>query len=147
MFRNILVPVDGTALSARAVQAAVALAAVGGGAVVALHVYPKVYDSPYGTFESSREALADAHERAERTHADEIFAAVAEQAAAAGVEFASVVAENDDVWRAVIAVAKRRRCDLVCMASHGRRGIAAVLLGSETQKVLTHAHVPVLVIR
>ncbi|MFO1315023.1 MAG: universal stress protein [Burkholderiales bacterium] len=147
MFRNILVPVDGSKLSERAIAAAIALAAVSGGSVVALHVYAKSWDGPYGTFEMSREVLAATFEQQARAHADELFAAVRRKADAAGVGFSAATVESDDVWRAVIGTAKRRKCDLVCMASHGRRGVSAVLLGSETQKVLTHSHVPVLVIR
>ena len=147
MFRKILVPVDGSTLSERAVATAIAMAAASGGEVVALHVYAKSWDGPYGTFEMSREVLAEAFEEQARARADELFAAVRRKAAAAGVCFASAAVESDEVWRTVIAVAKRRKCDLVCMASHGRRGVAAVLLGSETQKVLTHSHLPVLVIR
>ncbi|MBK9116916.1 MAG: universal stress protein [Betaproteobacteria bacterium] len=147
MYRNILVPVDGSKLSERAVAAAIALAAASGGSVVALHVYAKAWDGPYGTFEMSREVLADAYEQQARARADELFDAVRRKAEAAGVGFAATAVESDQVWRAVIASAKRRKCDMICMASHGRRGIAAALLGSETQKVLTHSHLPVLVIR
>ncbi len=147
MYTNILVPVDGTPLAARAVTAAIALAAASGGNVVALHVYAKAWDGPFGTFEASREALADAYAQQARARADDLLATVGRQAEAAGVGFVAATVEGDEVWRAVIASAKRRKCDLICMASHGRGALAAALLGSETQKVLTHSHVPVLVIR
>ena len=147
MYENILVPVDGSPLAARAVKAAIALAAASGGGVLALHVYAKAGDGPFGTFEASRELLADAWEQQARVRADELFAAVRRQAEAAGVGFAAAAVEGDQVWRAVLATAKRRRCDLICMGSHGRRGLAAALLGSQARKVLAQAHVPVLVIR
>jgi nucleotide-binding universal stress UspA family protein len=63
------------------------------------------------------------------------------------VQFDAVLVENNNVWEQVISVAKKKKCDLICMASHGRRGIAGVLLGSETNKVLTHSNIPVLVVR
>ena len=58
-----------------------------------------------------------------------------------------MLAENNDVWKTIIATAKKKKCDLICMASHGRRGLSGVLLGSETHKVLTHTDLPVLVLR
>ena len=82
-------------------------AAVGGGSVVALHVYAKAWDGPYGTFEMSREVLADAYEQQARARADELFDAVRRKAEAAGVGFAATAVESDQVWRAVIASAKR----------------------------------------
>ena len=147
MYANILVPIDGSLLSQRAVATAIGLAAACGGRVTALHVYAKSWDGPFGTFETSREALAGAFEAQAQEHGDELFAAVRRKAEAAGVGFTPALVQGDEVWRAVIAAAKRGRCDLICMASHGRRGIAAALLGSEMQKVLTHSRLPVLVIR
>lgn len=147
MYEHILVPVDGSPLAARAVKAAIALAAASGGDLLALHVYAKAGDGPFGAFEASRALLADAWEQQARARADELFAVVRRQAEGAGVGLATATVEGEEVWRAVIAAAKRRRCDLICMGSHGRRGLAAALLGSQAQKVLAHAHVPVLVIR
>jgi nucleotide-binding universal stress UspA family protein len=73
---------------------------------------------------------------------------VIEKAArAAGVQFEALAVTNDFPADAILAAAKKRRCDLIFMASHGRRGIAGALLGSETQKVLAHSPVPVLVFR
>jgi len=103
--------------------------------------------SAYGTFEQSRQVLADAHEQQGRAAAERLFARVREQAEAAGAGFESVVVESSEVWQAILAAARKKQCDAICMASHGRRGVAGVLLGSETQKVLTHSSLPVLVLR
>jgi nucleotide-binding universal stress UspA family protein len=137
MFRKILVPTDGSKLSDKAVKSAVALAAACGGSLVVFHAYPKFYGGAYGTFEMATEVLAEVHEKQGRAEAAEIFAAAKKEADKSGVACETVT----------IAVAKKKKCDSICMASHGRRGLAGVLLGSETQKVLTHATLPVLVLR
>jgi nucleotide-binding universal stress UspA family protein len=147
MFRRILVPSDGSPLSRGAVQAAVALAKACGAAVVVFHAYPKFRGGAYGTNESAHEALVAAHVQQAKADVDAIFAAADAEARAAGVPCECVAIAGDHPWEAILAVAKRKRCDAICMASHGRRGLAGVLLGSETQKVLTHATLPVLVIR
>ena len=147
MFKNILVPSDGSSLSQKAVKAAIALAKVTGAKLTALHVYPKFSGSPYGTFGPAEDVLEEAHDRQAREQGDKLFASIGKQAEAAGVSFASVMVESNDVWKQIIAIAKKKKCDLICMASHGRRGLSGVVLGSETQKVLTHTDIPVLVLR
>jgi len=147
MFKRILVPIDGSKRSDRAAVAAVELAARLLGTVVAFNAYPAFHGSAYGTFEQSRQVLADAHEQQGRAAAERLFARVREQAEAAGAGFESVVVESSEVWQAILAAARKKQCDAICMASHGRRGVAGVLLGSETQKVLTHSSLPVLVLR
>jgi len=147
MFKNILVPSDGSSLSQKAVKEAVALAKVTGAKLTALHVYPKFSGSPYGTFGPAEDVLEEAHDRQSREQGDKLFASIGKQAEAAGVSFASVMVESNDVWKQIIAVARKKKCDLICMASHGRRGLSGVVLGSETQKVLTHTDIPVLVLR
>ena len=147
MFKNILVPTDGSKLSQKAVRQAIALALESKGKITALHVYPRFSGSPYGTFGPAEEVLEDAHKRQARAEADALFAPVKKQADAAGIASETVLAENNDVWKTIIATARKRKCDLICMASHGRRGLSGVLLGSETHKVLTHSDLPVLVLR
>ena len=147
MFNNILVPSDGSSLSQRAVKEAIALAKVTGAKLTVLHIYPKFSGSPYGTFGPAEDVLEEAHDRQARESSDKLFESIKKQADAAGVSFASVLVESNDVWKQIIAVAKKRKCDLICMASHGRRGVSGVLLGSETHKVLTHSDIPVLVLR
>lgn len=147
MFKNILVPTDGSKLSQKAVQEALTLAKLVGAKVVALHVYPKFLGSPYGTFGPSEDILEEAHERQAKAAAAKVFAGIKKTADFAGVGFESALVESNDVHKEILAVAKRKKCDLVCMASHGRRGLSGLVLGSETQKVLTHGTIPVLVMR
>lgn len=147
MFRRILVPTDGSRRSEKAVKAAVALAAAHEGAIVVFHAYAKFYGGAYGTFEMANVVLAEAHERHGKEEAEALFATARAAADAAGVPLETVVIESDRPWESIIAVARKKKCDSICMASHGRRGLAGVLLGSETQKVLTHATLPVLVLR
>ena len=147
MYKKILVPTDGSRLSRRAVEHAIALAKATGARLVALHAYPKFLGSPYGTFGPAAEVLAEAHARQQRGEAEALFADVRRSAEAAGVHADTVLVEATDVYRQIIAVAGKQRCDLICMASHGRRGLSALVLGSETTKVLTHSKLPVLVLR
>jgi nucleotide-binding universal stress UspA family protein len=147
VFRNILVPTDGSKLSQKAVRQAIALAEQTKAKLTVLHVYPRFSGSPYGTFGPAEDVLEEAHKRQARAEADVLFASVKKQADAAGVASDTVLAENNDVWRQIIGTAKKKKCDVICMASHGRRGLSGVLLGSETHKVLTHSDLPVLVLR
>jgi nucleotide-binding universal stress UspA family protein len=147
MFSNILVPTDGSKLSQKAVQQAVQLAKLTGAKLVALHVYPKFSGSPYGSFGPSEDVIAEAHTKQHKAEAEKIFAAVKKVAGTAGVAVDATSVESDDIYKQIIAVAKKRRCDLICMASHGRRGLSGIVLGSETHKVLTHSAIPVLVLR
>jgi len=147
MFKNILVPTDGSKLSQKAVKEAIDLAQESKSKVTALHVFPKFSGSPYGTFGPSEDILEEAHRNQAQAEGARLFAALQKSADAAGVPFESVLVENNEVWKQIIATAKKKKCDLICMASHGRRGVAGVLLGSETNKVLTHSDIPVLVLR
>jgi len=147
MYKNILVPSDGSRLSKKAVQGAIALAKVTGAKVVALHVYPKFSGSPYGTFGPPEDVVAEAHSRQHKAESEQIFDEARKVAGTAGVALDTVVVESDDVYKQIIGTAKKKKCDLVFMASHGRRGLSGMVLGSETHKVLTHSTIPVLVLR
>ncbi|HVO91170.1 MAG TPA: universal stress protein [Casimicrobiaceae bacterium] len=147
MFSNILVPSDGSSLSDRAVKEAIDLAKLTGGKITAVHVYPSFAGSPYGTFGPSEDILEEAHHRQAKAEADKLFGKIAKLAGESGVSVATQLVEGDDIYHQIISAAKRHKCDLICMASHGRRGLSAVVLGSETQKVLTHSTIPVLVLR
>jgi nucleotide-binding universal stress UspA family protein len=147
MFNTILVPTDGSKLSKKAVEQAILLAKVTGAKLIALHVYSKFPGSPYGTFGAAEDVLAEAHVRQHEAEAGKIFADMKSLADAAGVALDTALVGSDDVYKVIIAVARKKKCDLICMASHGRRGLAGVVLGSETHKVLTHSKIPVLVIR
>ncbi len=147
MYTKILVPTDGSALSKKAVRSALALAAGVGAEVVALNVVPR-YPTSYfegGLSVSTQEVARLEKQWAE--HGQALAAAVEEAAGKAGVKAKAVTARSDQVAEAILAVARKHKCDLIVMASHGRRGLKRLLLGSETQHVLTHGTVPVLVLR
>jgi nucleotide-binding universal stress UspA family protein len=147
MLKSILVPTDGSSLSDKAVRMAIDLAEMTGARLVALNVYPPYAGAPYGTDPPASEILGAAHVRHQRAQAERTFQRIRRESNAAGVELDAIAVEGLDVWSKIIAYARRRKCDLICMASHGRRGLAALVLGSETHKVLVHSHIPVLVVR
>jgi nucleotide-binding universal stress UspA family protein len=147
MYKKILVATDGSTLSKKAVTSAISLAASLGAELVALKVVPRY---PQSYFEGGLALQADEVSRVENQWAldgQAIVDAVEKTAATKGVKTKAVTAKSDLVSEAIIATAKKQKCDLIIMASHGRRGIKRLLLGSETQLVLTHSHIPVLVLR
>jgi len=147
MYQRILVATDGSSLSKKAVSNAIQLAATCGAELVALKVVPR-YPQTY--FEGSVPLSATEISRIEKQWSDaavENLAAVQKAASAKGVNCKAVTVKSDVVSDAIIATAKKQKVDLVVMASHGRKGIKRLLLGSETQQVLTHCHTPVLVLR
>ena len=147
MYQRILVPTDGSTLSKKAVKSAIEQAAVCDAELVALYVVPRY---PMSYFEGSISVSHSEVARTEKQWADKGQAVVDEvqkAAKAGGVKAKGVLARSDLVAESVIAAAKKHKCDLIVMASHGRKGISRVLLGSETQHVLTHSKLPVLVLR
>jgi nucleotide-binding universal stress UspA family protein len=147
MYKRILVPTDGSALSRKAVKAAVELASTVGAEVVALNVVPR-YPTSY--FEGGISVSPNEVARVEQQWAENGLALaneVGKAAEKAGVVAKAVTVRSDLVAEAILNAAKKYKCDLVVMASHGRKGIKRLLLGSETQHVLTHGNIPVLVLR
>ena len=147
MYKKILVATDGSTLSRKAVESAISLVATLGAELVALKVVPRY---PQSYFEGGLALQAEEVSRVEAQWAldgQAIVDAIEKTAAAKGVKTKAVTAISDLVSEAIIATAKKEKCDLIVMASHGRRGIKRLLLGSETQLVLTHSHIPVLVLR
>ena len=144
MFKRILVPTDGSELSGRAVTTAITLAKTVGAEIFTLCVKEPF---PYGAVAEMQptppQEFFDAQERMATRH----VAAVAESCKAAGVRCTALTVEGLHPWEEIIAHAERTGCDLIVMASHGRRGVSALLLGSETQKVLSHTRIPVLIVR
>jgi nucleotide-binding universal stress UspA family protein len=134
MYTHILIPTDGSELAGKAVQHGVALAKRIGAKVTMLTVLPPDMITTDREMKEIRKA---------RTQ--KILDAVAMQAA--GVACETIQVEHDDPYQAIIDTAGSKGCDLIVMASHGRRGISAIVLGSETVKVLTHCKIPVLVYR
>jgi len=129
------------------VRSAIDLAAATGASLVALNVVPRY---PMSYFEGGVSISTEDVSRIEKKWADDgqaIVDAVETNALGAGVKVKAVIARSDLVAEAIMATAKKHKCDLIVMASHGRKGIKRLLLGSETQHVLTHSSVPVLVLR
>ena len=150
MVRHLLVPIDGSDLSDAAVSAALALAQQSGARVSFFHVQPSYYGRPdvaiYGEGLVLDPALSEQFSQANARFAATILDQALDQARAAGVEASSDTCVSPLVHEAILEAADRLGCDLIAMASHGRRGLAGLLIGSETQRVLTHAKLPVLVI-
>jgi len=147
MYQKILVPTDGSTLSKKAVKSALEQAAATGAEVVALYVVPRY---PIAYFEGGSSVSDSEVARVEKQWSDKgqaVIDQVKKTAQAAGVKVTGVLANSDLVAESVIATAKKHKCDLIVMASHGRKGIKRLLLGSETQHVLTHSTLPVLVLR
>lgn len=147
MYKRILIATDGSELSDKAVESGLSLAALTGAAVVALKVVPRY---PRSYFEGGLPVDASDIRRIEKQWGDAaqtMVDAIKSQGETQGLSVKAVVAKSDLVAEAVIASAKKHKCDLIVMASHGRKGIKRLLLGSETQHVLTHSHIPVLVLR
>lgn len=147
MYKRILVATDGSKLSTKAVNSAIDLAAALGAELVALKVIPRY---PQSYFEGSIPLSADDVARVEQQWADDgrkVVDEVKSTGEARGVKVKAILAKSDVVSDALIAAAKKHKADLIVMASHGRKGVKRLLLGSETQQVLTHSEIPVLVLR
>jgi nucleotide-binding universal stress UspA family protein len=146
MFKNILVPTDGSEQSLSAVRTAVELARLHGAKLTGIHVIPDYHllIAYEGAFDPITEERI---EREAKARAATYLAQVDEAARQAGVECHTLCETSDHPYDAILRAADSQGCDLIVMTSHGRKGLAAVLLGSETRKVLTHARVPVLVVR
>jgi nucleotide-binding universal stress UspA family protein len=133
MFKHILIPTDGSELTRKAILSGIALAKAVGAKVTGITV-----TVPSQIFADTKPANAIA---------EKYLGQIRNAAAAAGVSCSVIHAEHEQPYQAIIDATKRNDCDLIVMASHGRRGVSALMLGSETVKVLTHSTVPVLVYR
>ena len=145
MYHHILVPTDGSPLSTVAVEHCMDFARDANAKVTVLTVV-----SPFHVFSANAAELTDTradYERRARMKAAEILTDAQLKAKARGVPCEVEQVENDSPYDVIIRTADKRGCDLIAMASHGRRGVAAIVLGSETLKVLTHSKIPVLVYR
>ena len=140
MYTHILIPTDGSALAGKGVQHGVALAKRIGAKVTILTVLPPDMITADREVDEIRKA-------SKQKHAEEVLGAVATQTQTAGVACETIQVEHEHPYQAIINTADSKGCDLIVMASHGRRGISAIVLGSETVKVLTHCKIPVLVYR
>jgi nucleotide-binding universal stress UspA family protein len=144
MFKKILLPTDGSELSARAIAGAVEMAKKMGAKIVGMTV---VEPYSYSSLSEYRPESYEDYEARMNKAAQERLLAIEAAGKAAGVEVEAKVTRSFSPYEAIIDMANQSNCDAIFMASHGRRGLSAVLLGSETQKVLTHSTIPVLVYR
>ncbi len=145
MYTNILIPTDGSELAGKAVQHGIDLAKRIGAKATVLTVVP-----PFHVFTTDAQVLEDTpaqYQARMQEHAEKTLSAVADAAQAAGVACEMIHVEHEHPYQAIIDTAELKGCDLIVMASHGRHGISAIVLGSETVKVLTHCTIPVLVHR
>lgn len=147
MYHHILVPTDGSDLSKRSIDVAIGLAKSVGARVTGIYAVPEYIPPvdamvPVYQFPSKEE-----YERQAAVEAEVVFKTFIEACTAAEVPCEVTHGIDSHPYRLILATAKERGCDLICMSSHGRRGLSAIILGSETQKVLTHGDLPVLVVR
>jgi nucleotide-binding universal stress UspA family protein len=146
MFRHILIPTDGSELSKKAIQTGIDLARFHGAQVTGVHAVPDYHlmIAYEGAFDPVTEERI---EKEAQLRATAYLDFVRQTAAAAGVDCDTVCETNDHPYDAIIKTAQARSCDLIVLHSHGRKGLAAALLGSETRKVLFYARIPVMVVR
>jgi nucleotide-binding universal stress UspA family protein len=144
MYKSILVPTDGSEITAKAVETAVSLAKLCGASLVTLCVKEPF---PYSAISEMQPVPPQEFYDAQERIAAERVKAVLASASAAGVAAEGATVEALHPWEAILDAAKQKGCDLIVMASHGRRGMAALLIGSETSRVLTHSPLPVLVVK
>jgi nucleotide-binding universal stress UspA family protein len=145
MYKCILLPTDGTEFCERAIRHGIGLAKLLHAKVVGVTVTQPLHSAmPRSLIPKNLAGIIHAETV---KLADERLAVIEGVAREAGVHVETVRQSNDHPWEAIVHTAQNKHCDLIVMASHGRRGVSALVLGSETQKVLTHSKVPVLVVR
>ena len=147
MYKHLLVPTDGSKLSDKAVVQAIALAGALGARITFLHATAAMPRPIYSDGMSVDLIPRKEYVQRAKAEAAKVLDKVAAKAKGAGIEAKVVHVTPETPWESISAVAKKAKADLIVMASHGRRGLAGLLLGSETTKVLTHSTVPVLVVR
>jgi nucleotide-binding universal stress UspA family protein len=147
MYSHLLVATDGSSLSDKAVTHAIDLAKAIGARLTVFYASPDYRMPIYAEGLIFEQGTKREYAAAAKEEARAIVERVAKKAAAAGVECATALAIAEAPWEAILAAAEKEKCDAIVMASHGRRGLSALLLGSETAKVLTHSKLPVLVVR
>ena len=144
MFKRILVPTDGSDITGKAVDKAIGLAKSVGATLYAISVKEPF---PYSAISEMQPVPPQEFYDAQERIAAARVKTVKDAATAAGVTCSAHTVEALHPWEAILDHAKAQQCDVIVMASHGRRGVAALLLGSETQRVLIHSPIPVLVVK
>lgn len=147
MFKNILIPTDGSALSRKAIAGGVALAKLAGARVTAVFAAPTPTPVVYRHLLPVGYMTPQRHATLIKLAAGRYLGVVEKAARKARVPCETVSVTNDFPADAILAVARKKKCDLIYMASHGRRGLRGALLGSQAQKVLAQSRVPVLIHR
>jgi nucleotide-binding universal stress UspA family protein len=147
MYKNLLVATDGSKLSSKAVAHAIGLAKAVAAKLTAFYAAPDYPMPAYADGVVYEPVSRKEYAKLAAEDAEKILKAVAAKAAAEGVVCTTTYSIAASPWEAILDAAKRNKCDAIVMASHGRRGFSALLLGSETQKVLTHSKLPVIVVR
>jgi len=148
MYRHILVPTDGSKLSAKAIKTAATMARTLGAKLMGVYVIPPYVPPVYGeAVIYVPEVTPKRYKEITAREAKKALATVESEAQAAGIQCKTVSVTADQAWEGIVRTAHSKACDLIVMASHGRRGLSGLLLGSETTKVLTHSKTPVLVCR
>ena len=147
MFKHILVPTDGSKLSIKAAKQAVKLAKALGARITGFYAAPDLGSTYYGDGYILRAPSAKAQSEFTQQQARKFLSMIEVEAEVEKVPCTVFHALSDSPYEAIIDAAKKKKCDLIVMASHGRRGLSGLVLGSETQKVLVHSKVPVLVCR
>ena len=149
MFQTILIAVDGSDISNHVIKCGLDLAACLHASIVFAHItlpYTAMA-MPWYPLPSGLIPTPDQHQALSLEASKRVLAAATDLAKAHAVPARGVSLAHDQPWRGILQIATQENCALICMASHGRGGLSALLLGSETQKVLTHSTLPVLVIR
>lgn len=147
MYSHLFVPTDGSKLSDKAVAHAIGLAKATKARMTIFHAVIDVPQPVYADGVSVQMTPPSGYMKQAKARADKLLERIAKKASAAGVQCATMQASTDAPWEAILEAAKKAKADTIVMASHGRRGLAGLLLGSETTKVLTHSKLPVLVVR
>jgi nucleotide-binding universal stress UspA family protein len=145
MYKHILIATDGSDLSGKAVKHGVKLAKALKARVTGMTSTPTWQDLHAGP--GAMAVSSDDYEKEAEARATKVLAAVARAAKKAGVPCATVHVRHPEAWEAIVRTARAKRCDVIVMGSHGRSGMKALVLGSETNKVLAHTRIPVLVHR
>ena len=143
MFKHILIATDGSLLANKAAKAGIALASALGAKVTGYYAVEPIEPLYVGGRAFAREAIEDNAREAGQQLVD----AIGKMAKAAGVPFTALVTKADNSYEGIIAAAKKSKCDVIFMASHGRRGLSELIMGSVTHKVLTYCKIPVVVYR
>ena len=147
MFKHILIPTDGSPISSKAVKAGIAFAKEHGARVTGYHALEPVPAHIYGEGYVADAKMIAEFERRNRAAAKKHISAIAREAQRAGVAFDTVVQSSSRPYEGIVEAAKKRKCDLILMSSHGHRGFDRLVLGSVADKVIQRSKVPVLVYR